>query len=197
MKWHIDDIPFLLTYLPHAVHDLLHHEDPALVKEVLRNLDNKEDPAAPRHHISEDAPRISIEKALDPMMQRSVQNIGLLLHDYMSQLPALDLSNAEAERLLKHWREIMTQHPQRLATVHLSHGHDEKTKNFWRDTLRAHSKDLGISHDATWDDWQRASGIGHTTGQPLQMQAMQRKQWQDLVIRSRLHQESKARGMEW
>lgn len=200
MKWHVDDIPFLLTYLPHAVHDLIHHEDAALVKKTLETLKSKEGASATRHTISTDAPRISIEKTLDPMVQRSVQNIGLLLHDYVNQLPAFDASSAETEKLLEHWREIMLEHPQRLATAHLSRGHDEKTKNFWRDTLQAHSKVLGISPETmpdAWDDWQRASGIGHSTGNPLQMQAMQHKQWQDLVIRSRLHHETVARTMEW
>jgi hypothetical protein len=200
MKWHVDDIPFLLTYLPHAVHDLMHHEDTALVNKTLKNLTAKENINTTHHYISTNAPRISIEKTLDPIVQRSVQNIGLLLHDYISQLPTLDASSAETEKLLKHWREIMLKHPQHLATAHLSHWHDEKTKSFWRDKLQAHRKALGISPETmldAWDDWQRASGIGHATGNPLQMQAMQHKQWHDLVIRSRLHHETVTRNMEW
>jgi hypothetical protein len=110
----------------------MHHEDAFLLNKALENLKIKEHTSAPRHHISTDAPRISIEKTLDPIVQRSVQNIGLLLHDYVNQLPAFDASNAETEKLLEHWREIMLEHPQRLATSHMSHGHDEKTKNFWR-----------------------------------------------------------------
>ena len=198
MKWHVDDIPFLLTHLPYAVHDLMYHEDTELVKKALRNLKIKENIGTTRHIISTDAPRITIEKSLDPMVQRSVQNIGLLLHDYIGQLPILDASTTEAEKLLEHWRGIMLEHPQRLATAHMSHGHDEKIKNFWRDKLQAYSKALGTFPETmidAWEDWQRASGIGHTTGNPLQMQAMQHKQWQDLVIRSRLHNETKAREM--
>ncbi len=200
MKWYVDDIPFLLTYLPHAVHDLIHHENTELVKEALKNLKVEEKNGAPCHTISTDTSRISIEKTLDPMMQRSVQNIGLLLHDYVKQLPAYDVSSAETEKLLEHWREIMLEHPQRLVTAHLSHGHDVKTKNFWRDKFQAHSKALGISPETmldAWDDWQRTSGIGHATGHPLQMQAMQQNQWQDLVIRSRLHHETMIRYKDW
>ena len=198
MKWHVDDIPFLLTHLPHAVHDLLHHEDATMVKKTLVNLKPNVDSTAPRHHIlTEASPAISIEKTLDPIAQRSAQNIGLLLHDYISQLPSFDVSDPEARRLVEHWRKIMLEQPERLATAHLSHGHDEKTKNYWRDKLLAHSKALGLSPEVmmdAWDDWQRTSAIGHDIGNPLQKQAMQEKQWQDLVMRARLHHETVMRN---
>lgn len=197
MKWHVQDIPFLLTHLPHAVRDLLHHEDAVMVRNALVHVQPDTSDAARRHHIvTESAPCISIEKTLDPMAQRAAQNIGLLLHDYISQLPSFDVSSAESKRLVEHWQKILLEQPQRLSTAHLSHGHDEKTKAFWREKLLAHSTALGISPEAmmdAWDDWQRASGIGHTTNHPLQQQAMQEKQWQDLVIRSRLHHETMQR----
>ncbi len=195
MKWHVDDIPFLLTHLPHAVYDLMHHENVVMVQNTLANV--KPDHVAPRHHIHADAPRISIEKTLDPIAQRSAQNIGLLLHDYMSQLPSFDVSDPEAMRLLEHWRKVMLEQPQRIATAHLSHGHDEKTKAFWRDKLLTQSKALGISPEVmmeAWDDWQRTSGAGHPIAHPLQQQAMQERQWQDLVMRARLHHETVMRN---
>ncbi len=201
MKWHVDDIPLLVTHLPRALHDLLHHEDPVFVQHV-QHVPLVTDSAAPRHHLVVDAPppAISIEKSLDPLLLRSVHNIGLLLHDYISQLPAYEVSSPEAERLVEHWRSILLEQPQRLATGHPSHWREPSVTAFWREKLVDHAKKLGVSPDVmmdAWDDWQRASGVGHATGHPLQVQAMQQKQWQDLVIRSRLHRESMLREMEW
>jgi hypothetical protein len=197
MKWHIHDIGFLVSHLPHAVHDLIHHEDTALVKNTLVNLKPRvESGGIGLQSVAGDPSVISIEKTLDPVAQRAAQNIGLLLHDYISQLPSFDVSDPEARRLVEHWRKIMLEQPERLSNVHLSHGHSEKTKNYWRDKLLSHSKALGISPEVmmdAWDDWQRTSAIGHDVGSLRQKQAMQEKQWQDLVMRARLHHETMKR----
>jgi len=193
MKWHVDDVPFLLLHLPQALHDLMHHEDAAMVQKHLVNVNPRTDSAAPRHHIATDIPpRISIEKSLDPMAQRSVQNIGLLLHDYIQQLPDFEITGGDAEKLIEHWRKIMLEYPERLASGHSSNWLHEKTKAYWQDRLSGRATVPTLSAAAfldAWDDWERAAGAGHTTGAPAQLQAMQLRQWQDLVIRSRLHRE--------
>ncbi len=186
MQWHFEDIPLLMHNLPRALHDLMRHEDVNIVKKGVEALPI----------VNSIPPLISIEKTLDPMAQRSAQNIGLLLHDYLQQLPSFDVSSDEGEKLLEHWREIMIEQPQRLAVAHQSHWHDESSKAFWHDKIASHHTDLGITSDSfpdAWDDWQRASGIGHNIGNIKQLSAMKQKQWQDLVIRSRLHKETVAR----
>ncbi|MEK6746528.1 MAG: hypothetical protein AABY33_05810 [Pseudomonadota bacterium] len=187
MHWHFEDIPLLIHNLPRALHDLMQHEDKSLVNKGVKTI------------LKTQPPLVSIEKTLDPMAQRSAQNIGLLLHDYLQQLPSFDVSHAEGEKLLEHWREIMIEQPQRLATAHQSHWHDESSKAFWHDKIASHHTDFGITSDSfpdAWDDWQRASGIGHNVGNPKQLSVMKQKQWQDLVIRSRLHKETMTRWNE-
>jgi|CXWL01.1.fsa_nt_gi hypothetical protein len=187
MQWHFEDIPLLMHSLPRALHDLMQHEDKDIVSKGVKSLSLSQPPL------------VSIEKTLDPMAQRSAQNIGLLLHDYIKQLPSFDVSHAEGEKLLEHWREIMTEQPQRLAVAHQSHWHDESSKAFWHDKIASHHADLGVTSDSfpdAWDDWQRASGIGHNINAIKQLPAMKQKQWQDLVIRSRLHNETMMRWKE-
>lgn len=190
MQWHFEDIPLLLHNLPHAVHDLMQHEDKHIVQKGIKALNIDQPPYPPPLSAS---PKISIEKSIDPMAQRAAQNIGLLLHDYINQLPSFDVSHADGEKLLEHWREVMLMHPQRLATTQQGHWHNESSKAFWHGKITSHHANLGITLDNfpdAWDDWQRASGIGHNIGNINQLPAMKRNQWQDLVIRSRLHKET-------
>ena len=187
MHWHFEDIPLLIHNLPRALHDLMQNEDKDVVSQGVKGLSMTTSPS------------ISIEKTLDPMAQRSAQNIGLLLHDYLSQLPSFEVSHAEGEKLLEHWREIMLEHPQRIAVAKHGHWHDDKSKAFWHDKIASHHTDFGITSDSfpdAWDDWQRASGIGHNIGNIRQLPAMKQKQWQDLIIRSRLHKETMTRWNE-
>lgn len=184
MPWNFDDISFLLHNLPMALHDLMLHEDKELVE---KNL-----PLLPiiKPIVS---PLISIEKSIDPLVQLSAQNIGLLLNNYLQQLPSFDMSSAEGEALLNHWKHILSQQPQRLEVAKKSHWHDENSKSFWHDKIASYHTDFGITVDSfpdAWDDWQRASGVGHNTGNVKQLSAMRQKQWQDLVIRTRLHKET-------
>ena len=199
MKLHTHDATLLLLHLPQALHDLMHHEDVGLVgaefskthAQAIKNISAEQSLSAKQT----DAPSslISIEKSLDPMVQRSVQNIGLLLHDYMSQLSAFDVSNPEREKLLEHWREILLEQPQRLSTAKPSHWHDERSKAFWQEKLSGHAEKYGISPDiftAAWDDWQRESGLTGKEMSSDRLQKMQQRQWQDLVMRARLHHET-------
>ena len=205
MEWNVDDIPWLSLHLPRALHDLMHHEDVRLVHQGIAALKLNANAKHIRHRIVSKfdsvPPLISIEKSLDPQVQRSAENIGLLLHDYLGQLQSFSPSATEGERLLEHWRRILLEHPQRLSVAKQSNWHDGKAKAFWQQRLRTHHMNLGIHPDAfpdAWDDWQRASGIGHDTGYLLQLPAMKQKQWQDLVIRSRLHHETSTLEMkEW
>lgn len=200
MQWHSHSVPSLLLHLPQAVHDLLARENRATVESGLSGL--KPEAPSPSHRIispseAGDSPTISIEKTLDPMVQRSVQNIGLLLHDYISQLPAFTPGHPASEALLEHWRQLLLEQPQRLGTVKQTSWSDEKTKAFWRERLAHAHKQLSAGQlpDA-WDDWHRAAAIGHNVAHPLQLPAMYHKQWQDLVIRTRLHQETLFRKKE-
>ena len=198
MKWHVSDIPFLLTQLPRALHDLAEREDTQLVRETLPALAPKHNADGLRHRIVSDVPPlVSIEKTLDPALQRSVQNIGLLLHDYLHGLPGFDPSDPEAERLMRHWHEILLEQPDRLAASPASQWHEERLKNFWQNRL-VHSARPPDAPGITGDDWQRAAAAAlNLRLSSAQRQAMQQRQWQDLVIRSRLHHETKAREMEW
>ncbi len=188
MQWHVSDIPVLIHNIPHALHDMMQHEDPEIVKKGLAGL------TVTKPLIST-PPAISIEKTLDPLAQRSAQNIGLLLHDYINQLPSFDVSNAEGEKLLKHWQEILLEQPQRLAEAKRTHWHDESSKAFWHDKIAGHHKEVGLTRENfpdSWDDWQRAAGIGHDIGSVKQLSAMHDKQWKDIMIRSRLHKQTMA-----
>lgn len=166
----------------------MQHEDKEIVRKGLAALHIK-------NLASSKPPDISIEKTLDPIAQRAAQNIGLLLHDYLAALPTFEASLSDGDKLLKHWRKIMLEQPQRLAVAKNTHWHDDNTKAFWRDKIANHHKDLGItthSFPDSWDDWRRASGAGHEIDKLVQLPAMQQKQWQDLIIQSRLHNQTVA-----
>lgn len=197
INWHLEDIPLLVHSIPQALHDLMQHEDASIVQKGLATL-----PVVlpPNIKEKETSSNISIEKSIDPMAQRAAQNIGLFLHDYINQLPSFDVSHADGEKLLKHWQKIILEHPQRLAVAKKSHWNDESCKAFWHEKIATHHTDFGITSDSfpdAWDDWQRASGIGHNTGNINQLPAMKQKQWQDLIIRTRLHNETMAKWSEW
>ncbi len=195
LTWHFEDIPLLLNNLPHALHDLIQHEDKDVVEKNVAKLIIQ--PSAKPIQISAAPSSISIEKSIDPLAQKSAQNIGLLLQDYLKQLPSFDASDADGDKLLEHWREVMQEHPQRLAAAQKNHWHDDNSKAFWRDKIANHHTDFGIIADSfpdAWNDWQRASGVGYNIKDIKQLSAMKQKQWQDLIIRARLHKKTMARG---
>jgi len=186
MHWHFEDIPLLIHNLPNAVHDLMRHEDKEIVQKGVSSLQKIAPP-----------PKITIEKSLDPMAARSAQNIGLLLHDYLQQLPEFEVAGSDENELLEHWRKVLLEQPTRLAIAKSSHFHDDSTKAFWHDTIAKHHEKLGLSKEellGDWDNWQRMEGTQRNLPDLARLSAAKQKQWQDLVIRSRLHKESTMRN---
>lgn len=212
MKWHLEDIPSLLAHLPHAVHDLMHHEDKLLVSDAKKALRPVAMENMPRHSViggsnvpipaptvirdaQREAPSVTIEKTMDPFTQRSAQNMELLIHDYMYHLPSYEAGSHEGEKLLEHWRKIIQEQPHRLAVAKSSYWNTPEAKAFWRQHLSTYRTDMGITADAfpEWADWQRMAGVhindaNREMRNPAQFSAAKARQWQDLVIRSRLHQ---------
>lgn len=189
MHWHFEDIPLLIHNLPIALHDLMHHEDKKLVEKAAGTITQMKKVLPPS--------KITIEKALDPMAARSAQNIGLLLHDYLQQLPEFEVSHSDVDELLAHWRKVLMEQPKRMSTAQHSHFHDESTRAFWHDIVAAHHGNLGISHEellGDWDNWQRMEGTQRNLQDLDRLSAAKKKQWQDLVIRTRLHQETTSRN---
>lgn len=198
MKWHFEDIPLLIHNLPTALYDLIRHEDRELVKNAADKL------SIIRPNVNKAAEKdkssiISIEKTIDPMAQRAAQNIGLLLHDYINNLPSFEVSDADAEKLLKHWKKVILEQPQRLSVAKHGNWHNENSKAFWQKIIDDHHAELGITKENfpdAWDDWQRASAAFHNISNINQLPTMKRKQWQDLVIRSRLYKDATKIGLE-
>lgn len=182
MNLHTHDIHNLLHNLPHAVQDLFFHEDKTIVEKGLSTL-----PIITPKETS----RITIEKSIDPISGRSAQNIGLFLHDYLQQLPHFEESSADGEKLLAHWRKLLLEQPIRLAEGKKTNWHNEKSRDFWQSKINSNHTNLGIRKEnfsATWDDWMCASGATNVSEE--QLGKMNEKQWQDFVIRTRLHAES-------
>ncbi|MBY0406094.1 MAG: hypothetical protein K2Q01_00240 [Rickettsiales bacterium] len=179
MKWEIPHLHGAWHHLPHALTDLLHKEDEALVKAGAPGLTVRRQQAAPR---------IAIEKDIDPAISRSEQNMALLIHDYLETLPQFSASDQHSEALLEHWRKIILEQPQRLAEAHLDSWHNERSRAFWKEKLKHYDTSFGIHADAfplAMDDWERSAGAGII---PLKtLASLKTKQWQDLVIRERLH----------
>lgn len=214
MKWQLEELPVLFAHLPQAVHDLIRHEDPALVAAGKVAFSPTPPTEEQRHVVPDlmgakvssivpaavgDVPDVSLEKTLDPLSQRAAQNMGLLLHDYLYHLPSYRTETQEGEKLLEHWRKILQEQPQRLAEARLSNWNDPKVREFWKHRLEKFRTDFGIPVDAfpEWEEWQRLAGTQAQAIPPEKLAAAKARQWQDLVIRSRLHEESKAREMEW
>lgn len=190
MKWRLEDIPFLLTQLPHALYDVLQHEDKELVKRV--KLQMALAPAV-KMDVSEqgtgDASEVSVEKVPDPLVFRSMQNVSLLVYDYIHQLPGAESSHEEGVQLINHWRTLVMHQPERIASAPNSHFHDERCKNFLQEILE-HKYGKALPEgtlDAAWEDWRRASSAGSGINPQERRKKMQNRQWQDLVTRMRLH----------
>lgn len=208
MEWKPADIPALLAHLPEALSDLRRHEDALLVQAGRAGVLISAPAGVESHRIAGigvlpkpegDTPDISIEKAIEPLLERSAQNIGLLLHDYLSRLPTYHPHTSEGERLLAHWRHILDDQPRRLAVAQQSFWKSPESREFWKRQLARYRTEPDLSPEhfhVLWEDWQRAAAA-EAALHPAQQGTMKARQWQDLVIRSRLHQESKAREMEW
>lgn len=197
MEWHWTELPSLLHHLPEALHDLLTHEDRELVKAALHDIRPPAHADAVRHRlILPDAVRnaadatpseSSIEKTMDAGVLRAEQNLHLLAQDYLAMLPDYQASSAYAEKLIEHWHRILLEQPKRLSEVQMAHHKSERTREFWAERLKQHASGKDADPhmlSIIMENWQRAdtpASHPHTLG------ARQTRQWQDLVIRNRLH----------
>jgi hypothetical protein len=90
VEWHWSEALSIFHHFPHSVGDLLHHENPEMVKAGLPGLilANKSTATPPLIASgTSSSPRIALEKDIDPAISRSEQNFGLLIHDYLHTLP--------------------------------------------------------------------------------------------------------------
>ncbi|NBO19159.1 MAG: hypothetical protein EBV03_08055 [Proteobacteria bacterium] len=187
MEWSWHDIMALFHHVPHAVDDLRKHEDAALVRAGLRDMQLLAKPET-RHTLilPQDAPQLSVQKDINPAMSRSEANLGLLLRDYLNTLPGYHAPTDASQALLEHWRHILTEQPRRLAEVHAELSSGDRARHFWQDRLRHMTTAVpGVDSPNPVDDWERAAGAPLPL--PRFLKEVKTKQWQDLVIRKRLH----------
>lgn len=181
MIWKTDTLfPSLVTHLPHSLHDLITHEDATLIADTETKL------IAPPTRRPPDATTggIDIARLADPELNRNMQNMQLLVADWLHNLPYFDPDHAPTKRLVEHWQQVIRSQPERLASAQSFWG-NEKTRRFWQEMLaRQQGGEQGL--DVTFDDWQKSAGT-HTIPHPLHLDRSTEKQWQDLVLRTRLH----------
>jgi hypothetical protein len=174
----ITDLAALFHHYPHALHDLMHHEDKTLVQKAHPKISRTKS-TSPQSHI---------EKSIDPAITRTGQNLDLLVRDYLHTLPGYESENHIGEALLEHWRKILQEQPKRIAEAHLESWNTERSRHFWHERLTQYHTDFGIHADHfpnALDDWERAAG---TVPPPTKaLAAMKTKQWEDLIIRQRIH----------
>lgn len=198
MEWHWPEALTLYHHLPHSIGDLLHHEDKTLVSAGVPGI--VKDGGGKHHRLilpdtitggtdtSSAAPRVAIEKDMDPAISRSQQNLGLLMRDYLRSLPGYSAHSMEGEALLAHWRRILLEQPQRFAEAQMHSWSGERLRLFWQERLNRHKSEYDIDKDPIIhpvDDWERSAGAFVPPQKMLG--TMKSKQWQDLVIRERLH----------
>lgn len=173
----LSNITIFFHHYPHALHDLMHHEDKTLLQKGAKGI------SATRPSNS-----IDIEKNIDPGIARSEQNLGLLIQDYLKTLPEYTSETHQSEALIEHWRKLLTEQPRRLAEAHLESWNNEKSRHFWHERLQHYHTDFGIKADHfpnAIDDWERSAG---TFSPPAHAQGpIKTKQWEDLLIRQRIH----------
>jgi hypothetical protein len=177
MHWNPMEILELFHLLPHAHHDLLAHEDKALVAAgapgIIRSAGTP--------------PAVSIEKSIDPAIDRSAHNMGLLIRDYVRRLPGYISQTEQAEALMQHWRKLLLEQPERLAQAQLSSWNSARSRHFWHERLRHLTSDhFPEAMDADRiESWERSAG---TPQLPTRAQGIVKtRQWQELVLRQRLH----------
>jgi hypothetical protein len=185
MKWTLDEIPGLIAHLPGAVHDLMRHEDQSLVGKGRPGFQARPAANAPQ----ESEPGLAIGKALDPRALREAVNLRLLVHDYLHDLPHYEAHSDHAEALLAHWQKILQEQPRRLAEAPQSFWKSPRAREYWHAHLKHHQPDFVPGDEGflrAWDDWERSAGTPAIL-HPSQYGRSNGKQWQDLVIRTRLH----------
>lgn len=188
MEWTWHDMLALFHHVPHAVHDLRKHEDTGLVQAGLKDMQLLLKPEA-RHTLilpQQDGAQLSLQKDTNPAMSRSEANLGLLLRDYLNTLPGYHAPTDASQALLEHWRRILLEQPRRLAEVHAELAAGERARSFWQERLKHLTTAVpGVDVHAV-DDWERAAGAPLPL--PKFLKEVKTKQWQDLVIRKRLHE---------
>lgn len=188
MEWSWREALHLFHHLPHALHDLAHREDQGIVRAGLEELKLIHgDGGTHRLILPKEAATHSIQKEEGFGQGRSEENLGLLLKDYLASLPGFEAQGHASEALLEHWRRILLEQPERLAQAHVELTAGERARRFWRERLKGYRTDIdGADMPHPVDDWERAAG---TLPTPMIFQGdSKRRQWQDLVIRQRLHQ---------
>jgi hypothetical protein len=195
MEWHFSDIASIFHHLPHSLGDLLNHEDKSLVSAGAPGLVIKPSGEGGGHRLilpdsaSGDSgviPGSGIEKDMEP--SRAQQDFSLIIRDYLRGLPGFSAQNRQGEALLAHWRRILLEQPRRLAEAQLETWNDERFREFWKERLSHYSTDFGIGDGKGLfpaDDWERAAGT--LVPSIDRLGGIKSKQWQDLVIRQRLH----------
>lgn len=197
-RWHPQEWFSLVHHLPHSLHDLLHHEDKALVHAGISGLtpqpsrEEQKPPLILTDNIaSHAAGGLSLEKDIDPAIARSQHNIGLLIHDYLHTLPVYEANSKEAELLLEHWRKILLLQPERLAEAKTSYWHSDKAKEYWQEHIHRLKADP-LVYSGEWDLAASLSAL-----HPQALGARKSRQWQDLVIRQRLHKQTEYFERRW
>lgn len=184
MVFNPKDIPSLITHLPQSVGDLVKHEDKALIESAAPLLLDAKPIAPPRGS----PPKISIGKEADMGAGRDRQNMELLVHDWLHNLPDYDPEHEPVQRLIDHWQRVLKEQPKRLAEAQQAYWNTEEGKLFWHEMLKNHPHAMKVdAFHAIWQEWERAAGV-HPTPLPPDLESMrQQQQWRDLVIRSRMH----------
>ena len=188
MEWSWQDVLAFFHHVPHAVHDLRTREDAALVKAGLKDFQIIAKPDEQHRLIlpARAGAELSVQKDMNPAMSRSEANLGLLLQDYLNNLPGYHAPTDASQALLEHWRHILLEQPRRLAEAHAEMATGERARSFWQDKLRHMTTHVpGVDSPNPVDDWERAAGAPLPS--PRFLKEVKTKQWQDLVIRKRLH----------
>lgn len=177
MDWHLPELLSIWHHLPRAQAHLESREDAALVKQALSGFQRLE---------VRPSEVLALEKSMDPSISRTEANIGLLVRDYLRSLPGFHASDHASQALVEHWRKLLLEQPRRLAEAHLESWNDERTQSFWKERLSHFRTDVpGVDFQLDAEDWERAAGMPAV--HPQLLGHTKEKQWQDLVIRQRLH----------
>lgn len=182
MHWQWTELLELLHHFPHAIHDLAHREDKQIVQAGLPGL------VMHPPGVANPIPAGVLEKDIDPAIDRSRQNLGLLVKEYLATLPQYQAHTPESQALLEHWRKILQEQPERLSQAKLESWKHEHAGHFWRDRLNRYTAYVGTGPEHfpnPLDDWERSAGS--VPPPQFTLGAMKTKQWQDMVIRQRLH----------
>lgn len=132
-----------------------------------------------------------IGKNLSPELLRTQQNLPLLLKEYARTLPGYHPATAEGEKLLERWRALLLEQPRRMAEAKLSQWNTPEIVAFWKARL-AHYRDAAGYEIGDFlsplEDWEHAASACAHLPHPATLGARKARQWQDFVIRNRIHE---------